>query len=132
MYKAEDVMTPNLPVVDGGQTVGALARGVIELNPRVCYMISDEGSLAGLLSGYELRGVPEREWDNVTARQAMVPAAELRATARERLVSDVLLEMETEDLFHMPVVENGRVVGVIARDRILKLLVQAGLVPSRT
>ena len=64
--------------------------------------------------------------------QAMVPAAELRATARERLVSDVLLEMETEDLFHMPVVENGRVVGVIARDRILKLLVQAGLVPSRT
>ena len=62
----------------------------------------------------------------------MVPAAELRATARERLVSDVLLEMETEDLFHMPVVENGRVVGVIARDRILKLLVQAGLVPSRT
>jgi Zn-dependent protease len=131
LYKAEDVMTPNLPVVDGGQTVGSLARGVIDLNPRVCYMVADQGSLAGLISGYELSGVPEREWDRVTARQAMVPSSALRATARERLVSDVLLEMETEDLLHMPVVENGRVIGVVARDRIMKLLVQAGLIPAR-
>lgn len=131
LYKAEDVMTPNLPVVDGGQTVGALARGVIELNPRVCYMVEDQGALAGLISGHELRGVPEGEWDRVTARQAMVPSAVLRATARERLVSDVLLEMETEDLLHMPVVENGRVIGVVARDRIMKLLAQAGLLPAR-
>jgi predicted transcriptional regulator len=35
--------------------------------------------------------------------------------------------METEELLHMPVVENGRVIGIIARDRIMKLLVQAGL-----
>ena len=61
----------------------------------------------------------------------MVPSSALRATARERLVSDVLLEMETEDLLHMPVVENGRVIGVVARDRIMKLLVQAGLIPAR-
>jgi signal-transduction protein with cAMP-binding, CBS, and nucleotidyltransferase domain len=127
LYKAEDVMSHNLPVVNGGQTVGSLARGVIEINPRVCYLVEDEGSLAGLISGYEMRGVPENQWDNVTARQVMVPSATLRATAREQLVSDVLLEMETEELLHMPVVENGRVIGVIARDRIMKLLVQAGL-----
>ncbi|MGE0599863.1 MAG: site-2 protease family protein [Dehalococcoidia bacterium] len=131
LYKAEDVMSNNLPVVDGGQSVGSLARGVLDLNPRVCYMVEDAGSLAGLISGYEMRGVPETQWDTITARQAMIPSATLRATAREQLVSDVLLEMETENLFHMPVVENGRVVGVIARDRIMKLLVQAGLLPAR-
>ena len=131
LYRAEDVMSHNLPDDDGAQTVGSLARGVIDLNPRVCYLVEDEGSLAGLISGYELRSIPENLWDSVTARQAMVPSDALRATAREQLVSDVLLEMEIEELLHMPVVENGRVIGVIARDRIMKLLVQAGLLPAR-
>jgi len=129
-YKAEDLMQPEPPVVEAERTVGSLARGVIELNPRVCYFVQDKGALAGIISGYELREVPETLWDSVTARQAMVPTAELRATAREQLVSDVLLEMETSDLFHMPVVDNGRVVGVVARDRILNVLRQAGLLPA--
>jgi len=131
MYTAQDVMTPDPPIVDGDRTVGSLARGVVDLNPRVCYMVQDHGALAGLISGYEMHEVPEGQWDNVTAREAMVPSKTLRATARERLLSDVLLEMETEELFHMPVVENGRVVGIVARDRIMRLLRQAGLVPAQ-
>lgn len=131
MYTAADIMTPDPPIVDGERTVGSLARGVIELNPRVCYMVADKGALAGLISGYELREVPEGKWDSVTAKEAMVPSQVLRATARERLLSDVLLEMETEDLFHMPVVDNGRVVGIIARERIMRLLRQAGLLPAQ-
>jgi Zn-dependent protease len=130
LYKAEDLMTPSPPIVEGNRTVGALARGVIDLNPRVCYMVEENGALAGLISGYELQAVPELEWDAVTARQAMVPSRALSAVAREQLISDVLLEMETSDLLHLPVVENGRVVGVVARDRILKLLHQAGLLPA--
>jgi signal-transduction protein with cAMP-binding, CBS, and nucleotidyltransferase domain len=131
LYKAEDVMHRDPPIVDGAQSVGMLARGVLELNPRVCYMVQDSGRLAGLLSGYEMAAIPEQEWDRVTASQAMVPSAVLRATARERLLSDVLLEMEMEDLFHMPVVEDGRVIGVVARERIMRLLRQAGLLPAR-
>ncbi|MEO8539743.1 MAG: site-2 protease family protein [bacterium] len=130
LYKAEDLMHRDPPVVDGAQTVGSLARGVIDLNPRVCYMVQDRGSLAGIISGHELREVPLNLWDTVTARQAMVPKSALRAATRERLISDVLLEMETEDLFHMPVVENGRVIGIVARDRIMGLLRQAGLLPA--
>lgn len=126
-YRAEDLMHADPPVVEGRHSVGSLARGVLELNPRVLYMVEDEGRLAGLLSGYQMRAVPEALWDDVTASQAMVPSAALRAATREQLISDVLLEMETEDLLHMPVVENGKVIGVVARDRILGVLRQAGL-----
>lgn len=129
-YRAADLMQPDPPVVAGGQTVGALARGVIEINPRVCYMVRDGDRLAGLLSGYQMRAVPEQHWDTVTAAEAMVPSAALRAAMRESLISDVLMEMEVEDLLHMPVVEDGRVVGIVARDRILGVLRQAGLLGS--
>jgi Zn-dependent protease/CBS domain-containing protein len=131
LYRAEDIMQRDPPVIDGGQSVGSLARGVIDINPRVTYMVEDHGALAGLITGYQLRQVPEKDWDSTSARQAMVPSATLRAAAREQLVSDVLIEMETEDLLHMPVVENGRVIGIVARDRILGLLRQAGLLPQR-
>ncbi len=131
LYRAEDLMHRDPPVVDGGQTVGSLARGVLDLNPRVVYMVQDRGSLAGILSGYQMREVPAEQWDTVTASQAMVPRSALHAATRELLISDVLLEMETEELLHMPVVENGRVVGIVARDRILGLLRQAGLLPAR-
>lgn len=131
LYRAEDIMQRDPPVIDGAQSVGSLARGVIDINPRVMYMVEDHGALAGLITGYQLRQVPEKDWDSTSARQAMVPSATLRAAAREQLVSDVLIEMETEDLLHMPVVENGRVIGIVARDRILGLLRQAGLLPAR-
>ncbi len=131
-YSAEDLMHADPPVVEGGLSVASLARGVLDLNPRVLYMVENEGRLAGLLSGYQMRAVPEALWEKVTALEAMVPSSALRAATREQLISDVLLEMETEELLHMPVVENGRVIGVVARDRILGVLRQAGLLsPSK-
>ena len=126
-YRAEDLMHRDPPVVEGDLSVGTLARGVLELNPRVCYFVQDHGKLAGILSAYQMREIPEEHWDRVTAWEAMVPSARLRSTARDRLISDVLLEMETEELLHMPVVDDGRVIGVVARDRILGVLRQAGL-----
>lgn len=130
-FNAGDLMNANPPVIDGDRSVASAARGVLELNPRVCYFVEEAGRLAGILSAHQIMAVPEADWDSTTASQAMVPSARLRATPRQRLVSDVLLEMETEGLLHMPVVEEGRVIGVIARERILSVLRQANLLPAR-
>lgn len=126
-YRASDLMTADPPVVGLEMTLDALAR-VVELNPRVCYFVEEHGRLAGILSAYQLRQVAAPAWATTTAAEAMVPRAELRPTGPDALASDVLLEMETEDLLHMPVVDDGRVVGIIGRDRIVGVLRQAGLV----
>lgn len=126
-YSAGDLMTADPPVVPGSMSIAALARGVLELNPRVCYFVEEDGALAGIISGYQMRAIPEQLWDITTAREAMVTRDRLRAARREQPVNEVLLEMETGDLLHMPVVDDGRVVGVIARDRILGILRKAGL-----
>lgn len=126
-YSAGQLMIPDPPVVEGEMSVASLARGVLELNPRVCYFVEEEGKLAGILSAYQMRAVPERLWDTTTALQVMVPRIRLRATPPETLVSEVLVEMEAANLLHMPVVREGRVIGVIGRDRILGVLRNAGL-----
>ncbi len=123
------MMSP--PVVQTSASVGSLARGVLELNPRVCYFVEDEGRLAGILGAPQMRLVPVAAWDTTSAAQAMVPRAKLQATAPDRGLAQVLLEMEADDLTHMPVVDEGRVVGVIGRDRILGVLQKAGLLGRR-
>lgn len=129
-YRTSDLMVPNPPVIDIQRTIESLARGVLELNPRICYFVESEGRLAGLVSAYQMRQIPEAAWGDVTAADVMVPRDKLTATAPDALLSDVLLEMEHDDLLHMPVVENNEVVGVIGRDRILSVLRQAGLIGS--
>ncbi|MBI2765984.1 MAG: site-2 protease family protein [Chloroflexi bacterium] len=131
-YRADDLMQRDPPVVDAEMSLATLARGVLELNPRVCYFVGEAGRLIGIISSYQMRAVSERLWDSTTAGDAMVPSALLHAVAPDRLASEVLLDMENGDLTHLPVVNDGQVVGVIGRDRILGILFQAGyLRPQR-
>lgn len=129
-YSAGELMM-NPPVVQSSASVGSLARGVLEINPRVCYFVEDDGRLAGILGAPQMRLVPLGAWDTTSAGDAMVPRARLQATAPDRGLAQVLLEMETDDLTYMPVVDQGRVVGVIGRDRILGVLQKAGLLGKR-
>ncbi len=126
-YRAGDLMVPDPPVVDGQMSVGALARGALELNPRLCYFIEEEGRLAGILGAHQMQEVPEPLWDMTPAARAMVPSARLRAANPGQPIADVMVEMESAGLMHMPVVTDGRVVGVISLDRIFGVLRQAGI-----
>ena len=126
-YSAGQLML-DPPVVQASVSVGSLARGVLELNPRVCYFVEEEGRLAGIISAYQIREIPLAAWDTTSAGEAMIPRAKLQSTAADRGLAQVLLDMETADVTHMPVVTDGRVVGVIGRDRILGVLQKAGLI----
>lgn len=129
-YRARDLMTTDIPTVDASVSLGALARGALELNPRLCFMVETDGRLAGILTAHQLRAIPERQWDDTTAGQAMLPSGKLKPTTPERAASDILVDMELDNLSHMPVVEEGRVLGLIGRDRIFQVIRQAGLLPS--
>lgn len=132
LFRARDIMVSEPPVVDAGASIAALARGVLELNPRVCYFVEDHGRLAGVVSLHEMRAVPEPEWESTTAAQAMTPREALHAATPDTLASDMLVEMESEDLHHMAVVSDDTVVGIVGRERIIGILRQSGLLGGAT
>ncbi len=125
-FTARDLMLENPPTVDTSMTIGNLS-SALGLNPRLCWFVEAEGRLAGLLSFHEIRRVPEERWAQTTAAEAMTPSASLKPTNPEATASDMLMEMENSDLTHMPVVEDGRVIGVVGRDKILGVLTRAGI-----
>ncbi len=127
-HRVSELMVSDPPVVGLDVSVATMARGVLELNPRVCYFVEERGAFAGLVGAEQLRAVPEALWDRRTAGETMVPRQKMRAAEFDAPLTDALLAMEELELGHMPVVTDGRVVGVIARDRIVGLLRQAGLI----
>ncbi|MCA9822148.1 MAG: site-2 protease family protein [Dehalococcoidia bacterium] len=127
-HRVSDLMVADPPVVGLDVSVATMARGVLELNPRVAYCVEDAGAFAGIVGADQLRAVPELLWDRKTAGETMVPRNRLRPAELDASLTDALLAMEELDLVHMPVVREGRVVGLIARDRIVGVLRQAGLV----
>ncbi|MFN0095059.1 MAG: site-2 protease family protein [Dehalococcoidia bacterium] len=122
-----ELMVVDPPAIDPNMSLGVLARGAFEINPRAIYFIEQDGKLAGIISAYQVAEVPRTAWDRTTAAEAMLPRDKLVGTPVDRPLVDVLMEMEQSDLTHMPVVTDGRVVGVIGRDRIVARLRDAGL-----
>ncbi|MFN0096047.1 MAG: site-2 protease family protein [Dehalococcoidia bacterium] len=129
-YTVRDLMQTDPPAIDPSISLGVLARGAFEINPRACYFIEQDGKLAGIISAHQVAEVPRTAWDRTTAAEAMVPRDKLVGTSVERSLVDVLMEMEQGDMTHMPVVTDGRVVGVIGRDRIVARLRDAGLIKA--
>jgi CBS domain-containing protein len=53
----------------------------------------------------------------------MKPSSQVRVVDPETDLATVLQTMEGEDIQHTPVVEDGRLVGLLSRDAIVRLLV---------
>jgi Zn-dependent protease/CBS domain-containing protein len=121
--KAGDVMSRDLSTVPSWFTLEDLVRGRAGSLPGMCLFVTENERVTGLLGYEELRAVPRAEWGSVTAGGAMKPSSQVRVVDPETDLATVLQTMEGEDIQHTPVVENGRLVGLLSRDAIVRLLV---------
>jgi predicted transcriptional regulator len=68
------------------------------------------------------RAVPRDEWANTSIQAVMMPFDRAHCATPDEPALGVLQRMQTEDINQMPVVADGAIVGMIARDTILRVL----------
>jgi CBS domain-containing protein len=51
----------------------------------------------------------------------MTPASEIKAAHAEQSAASLLEQMDELEINHMPVLEKGEVIGVVARDSLIRL-----------
>ncbi len=82
----------------------------------------------GLITLSDIRRVPRDEWLQVPVSTAMVPLERMHVARPDQNVSEVLPLMARQDVNQLPVIEDGRLVGVLSRDAIVRFLdVRRGL-----
>jgi len=119
---AEDIMTEDCPIVSGQLSLADLVQEHILRTGRRCFLVSQNGRLEGLITLHQVKAVPQERWDDSVVAQAMTQIDRLHAVAPETPVTDVLGLMEQRDVNQVPVTQNGRLLGMITRDHLLRVL----------
>jgi Zn-dependent protease/predicted transcriptional regulator len=84
------------------------------------FPVLDNGRMAGLICLDDVRRVPREDWDTVTVAQAMTPAERL-TTVRPRDDAGLAVdELNRLDVNQLPVLEDGRLVGLVRRRDVLQ------------
>ncbi|MBI3361126.1 MAG: site-2 protease family protein [Chloroflexi bacterium] len=121
-HTAREAMMTDCPRVGPAMTIQKLVDEVVLASGRRCFPVVGGNRVTGLITLNEIRAVPREEWATTTVGTAMIPLKELKSVSPEAGLIEVFEQMTEADVNQIPVVENGQLVGMVARDNILAFL----------
>lgn len=119
--RAADIMSQDVPTMPRDFSLENYVHEVLRTGRR-CHIVTGRGAPVGLVTFHAAQGIPRDEWPNTSIQAAMRPMDKIKWASPSEPVLSVLERMQAEDINQMPVLEDGRVVGMIARDSILRVL----------
>jgi len=121
-FTVSQVMTSDYLVVPPAITVGMLVREYVFTGGHRFFLVADGDELKGMLTLHNIKAVPQHDWDMTRVAQIMSPLDRLKTAPPDQDALSVLEEMDESDINQMPVVSEGKVIGLIARDRLIRFL----------
>ncbi|MCL4486968.1 MAG: site-2 protease family protein [Chloroflexi bacterium] len=85
-------------------------------------VVDGEGCLVGIVSLGDVRKVPRDEWGTRTVSQIMTPEEKLAVATPREDAAAALNDLTGDDVRQMPVVQEGRLVGMLRRVDIMRWL----------
>jgi Zn-dependent protease/CBS domain-containing protein len=117
-----DVMRRDCVVVDGRTNLQDFVEKYMLPTGGRCSVVTDSGEVAGLVTLDEVRAVPRSRWRYTTVDDVMQPLDRLKAVAPGAPLSESMEIMGKDDVQQVPVLEHGRLLGVVSRGTVLQFL----------
>ena len=114
------LMTPECQRIPRGLSVASLVDDYVLRQGGRCFVVTEEDRLAGLVTMHNIRDLPRERWPYTPVGEIMVPYGRLVLAHPEEDAWSVLLRMDRHNVNQMPVEEAGRLVGLIARENLLR------------
>ena len=119
---AREVMARECPIIRPKLSLGQLVRDYMLVAGHRYFVVARGVRLEGIVSMRHIKKVPKAHRDSTTVGEIMMPAGELRTARAEQSASSLLEQMNEWRIDHMPVLEKGRVIGIVLRDNLVRLL----------
>jgi Zn-dependent protease/predicted transcriptional regulator len=119
--KASDVMTREMPTVDRSISLEDYLHEVLRTGRR-CHLVMGNGEMVGMITLHGVRNVPREDWTVTSVQAAMIPREKIHWAQANEPALEILDRMQSEDINQMPVLDDGRVVGLISRDTVLRVI----------
>lgn len=121
-FTVSQVMTSDCPVVPSNVTVNQLVQRYLFPSGHHLFWVADGGKLEGILILHNIKSVPQQSWDVTQVKEIMTPIDKLKVAHPNQDALSVLEQMDETDINQMLVVSEGKVIGLIARDNLIRFL----------
>jgi len=119
--RVSEAMSTNVITVDWLVSVEELVREYICRYRHTFFPVTNRDETIGMVSLEGVRSTAKDLWTFKQVRDIMVPIENVVCTGPDSNAGDVLKQMDSAKTGRMPVMENGRLVGVVTRNDIAKL-----------
>ncbi|HEY50622.1 MAG TPA: CBS domain-containing protein [Dehalococcoidia bacterium] len=120
--RVADVMNTACPVLSPDMTISRVVQEYIFISGYGCFMVTGNGQLRGILTLQNIKSVDRKDWDSTSVGDVMTPSEKLKVVSPDEEVLSVVEQMEEYGMGQMPVLSEGRIIGLITRDDIMRLL----------
>ena len=120
--RARDVMTKEYPLISVDLSLTQLVRDYVMMCGQDYFVVVDDVSLQGVVTLRDIRRIPKKRWDSTRVGAIMRPAGEVETAYTEEIATGLFEQMDESKISHMPVLENDKVVGMIAQDNLARLV----------
>jgi Zn-dependent protease/CBS domain-containing protein len=121
-HVASDVMSRDCMVVPPDITIERLVNENILTSGRRCFPVTSDGRVEGLITMHNIRAVPRDLWLTKSVREAMTPLDSLKSVEPNENLNTVMQMMTQNDINQVPVIHEGKIVGMIGRDNIINFV----------
>ncbi len=121
-YRVQDAMNPNYAVIPSDETIKTLMDYHIIGEGRR-YIVVEEGKQpAGLLTLHHVRHIPQEQWEELHVKDSYLPFSQLRTLEPKTNLWEAFNEMQSDGVNQLPVIQKGRLVGILSREDLLSYL----------
>ena len=118
----ERLMLSHLATVPPDLPVSALVDRYMLRSDQRAYPVVADGRLEGMVCLHDVRKLDRTAWDRTLVRDIMVPADKLAVAGPHDDAGTVLSRLAAQNVNQLPVLEDGRLRGLVRREDILRWL----------
>jgi Zn-dependent protease/predicted transcriptional regulator len=121
-HVASEIMSGDCVVVPPDMTIDHLVNGNILTSGRRCFPVGSGSQIMGLMTLHNVKEVPRDQWNTETVKEAMTPFDKLKWVRPDEELSSVLRILTQDDINQVPVVQDGKIIGMVTRENLLNFV----------
>ncbi len=121
-HRVSDVMSHDYTQVPGEMVLQQVVDDQVLGQGRRTFIVKVGEEVGGLLTLHRIKETPRALWPTTTARQAMIPMDQVKQARPDADLWETLEAMKREGVNQLPVMADGRLLGLLTRDGIISFL----------
>jgi Zn-dependent protease/predicted transcriptional regulator len=127
---ASEVMSMDCPFAPAEASLADFVEQSMIRSGRQCYVVGSGEMPRGIITLTDVLAVPRNQWSNTSVQAAMRRPDRLHSVSPGAKLEDVMRLMDEKRIAQVPVMLDGRVIGMIDRDQLIRLVLNRSALDS--